>query len=207
MDNAGRIVWRVLFGVVMAVMLLGVFLIFLGAQSKFATGEEAQALVNDLSYICFSAFTQQQSTYRLPPSVGEANYELRVENNVFVVRITSGSLRGYEYRSIVGADLEVHSLPLPGGTLYTQGRFDKVIIAAEPIGPPSQEFGGSAASHPPNFYFFARENQREGAAVVASYFYACERYPDGENLDILGYRWTGENLLVQVSSGDELLMG
>ncbi len=189
----------------MAIMLLGVFLVFLSTQSKFATGERAQALANDLSYICFSAFTQQQPIYRLPSTVGGANYELEVENNMFVVRITSGPLRGNEYRSIVGGSLEVHSLPLPGETLYAQGRFDNVIIAAEPIGPLSREFGSSVAPNPPNFYFFAKENQREGAAVAASYFYAREQYPDEENIDILGYRWVGENLLVQASSGDEPL--
>ncbi len=207
MDDGGKIVWRILFGVVMAIILLGVFLIYLSAQSRFAVGEEAQALADDLSYTCFSAFTQQQPTYELPSSVGGADYELEVENNTFVVRVMSGSLRGSEYRSIVGVDLDVRSLPSPGDTLYAQGRPENVIVAAEPIGPPPQGFGEFVTPEPPNFYFFAKENQREAAAIVASYFYACERYPSGENLDILGYEWVGENLFVQVSSAGWLMTG
>ncbi|MEA1905072.1 MAG: hypothetical protein U9M97_04240 [Candidatus Hadarchaeota archaeon] len=207
MDDGGKIVWRILFGVVMAIMLLGIFLVYLSAQSRFAVGEGAQALANDLSYTCFSAFTQQQPTYELPSSVGGANYELEVENNTFVVRVTSGSLRGNEYRSIVGVDLDVRSLPSPGGTLYVQGRPENVIVAAEHISPSPQGFGGFVAPEPPSFYFFAKENQREAAAIVASYFYACEHYRGEENLDILGYEWAGENLLAQVSSDGELVTG
>lgn len=207
MDDRGKIVWRILFGVVMAIMLLGVFLVYLSAQSRFAVGEEAQALANDLSYTCFSAFTQQQPTFELPLSVGGANYEFEVENNTFVVRVTSGSLRGNEYRSIVGVDLDVRSLPLPGGTLYAQGRPDNVIVAAESIGSPPRGFGEFVAPEPPDFYFFAKENQREAAAIVASYFYAREHYPAEENLDIPSYKWVGENLLAQVSSDGELMMG
>lgn len=201
----GSLVWRILFGVVMAALLIGIFLVYTGTQREYAAGKEAQALANDLSKTAFSVL-RGQKPFNLPETVGRAEYGLEVENNTFIVRILGGDLKGRGYRSTVGVKLEVRSLPEAGGILYLRGRSDRVIVSAFPIEAPKGKLRVESFK-PPAFYKFARDNPSEATGIIASYYYAKQAYPNVENLDIRSYRWDpSENLLMTrvTSNGDFL---
>lgn len=205
LNNKGTIVWRVLFGVVMAGLLLGIFFVYTASQREYAVGDEAQALADDLSQTAFSSLPDQQQSYGLPKAVGTAGYEVDVENNTFIVRILGGGQKGKEYRSSLTIDLEVeNSLPEPGNTLYIQGRVDNVILSASPIETPEKELVNPASFEPPDFYEFAKENSREATGIIASYFYAKNQWPDAGNIDIRAYEWSENTLKTAVTSEDGL---
>lgn len=189
---------------IMATLLLGVFLVYASTQQEYAVGEEAQSLSNHLSKTAFSALTKQQSTHKLPSAVGKSNYELDIENNTFVVRIIGGAQEGEEYRSAVGIDLDVRGpMPEAGDTLYAQGRADRVIISSSPIEPPKEEVISPENFKPPDFYEFAKESPRVASGIIASYYYARQKYPNEENLDIESYEWESkkkENFRAKVAS-------
>ncbi|KXA92684.1 hypothetical protein AKJ64_02470 [candidate division MSBL1 archaeon SCGC-AAA259E17] len=177
LDNRGNLVWRVLFGVVMAALLMGIFLAYINAQHEYAAGREARSLANHLSRTAFSAAIGQESVYELPPSVGDSSYELDSKNNKFIVRITGGAQKGNEYRSSVGIKLEVRSLPGPNETLHAQGRKDKLIISSEKIEPPEPEKIPTENFVAPDFYKFSKTNPKAATAILATYFFAEENYP------------------------------
>jgi len=201
----GILVWRLLFSVVMAVLLLGVFLLHLSSQRSFEVGDQAQGLANELSHTVFSALAGHRASCRLPRSVGGASYELWIENRTFVVRITGGPQSGNEYRSVACANLVVDSVPEPGEILYAQGTREGVVISAEPKEVPLEGLTPQIAVPPTDFYYFAKENVREACAIVAAYFYAME-VCRGENLDVRSYKWENEDsILISFTSSDGCL--
>lgn len=204
LDERGRLIWRVLFGVIMAALLLGIFLIYTSTQNDYAIGSEAQTLADDLSHSVFSALTGQEQILDLPDTVGNASYELDMENSTFIVRITGGEMTGKEYRSTVGIKVELKSLPEPGHTLYARGAEKMVVISSTPTAPeegpkPKKSF------ETPEFYQFAKNNPRAAAGIIASYYYARERYSQGENLDLRKFEWNSQDeLKVRITSSENI---
>jgi len=190
----------VLASVIMAVLLAGVLVFHFGAQREAGVDEQAQTLADDISRTCFAALARQQPTYSLPNDVGGSSYELRVEENTIIVRVTGGARAGRSYYSGVNAELVVEDNGFtPGGRVYVQGRGDQVVISASPISPPPWEIEQPETPTPPSFYTWANENiegrREEAVAVVAAYFYSVERHPatmDNGVLDVLAYRRGGD---------------
>ncbi len=88
-----------------------------------------------------------------------------------------------------------------GGRAYFLRSGDQIIVSATSIEAPVENIDSEPTGEPPQFYYFARDNQREGAAIAAAYFEALGSYP-GENVDASAYRWeNADSLLVQVTSG------
>lgn len=190
-----------LFGVILATLMAGILAMQLRVQREAGVDEQAQALADAISRTCFAALARQQVTYNLPDDVGGSDYALEVENNLIIVRVTSGEREGRRYYSSVGIQLEVLSLPTPGGKLYAQGRGDRVIISSEPLAPPLEEIEAPEEAAPPEFYEWAKGNELEAVALAAAYFYALERYParwDNGVLDVLGYKREGDEVLVHL---------
>ncbi|MDI6820461.1 MAG: hypothetical protein QMC89_06130 [Candidatus Hodarchaeaceae archaeon] len=133
MADAENLPFYLLFSVVMAVLLCGVFVMQVSKQREAGVDEQAQLLVDDIARACFAALVRQQPTYVLPTDVGGSDYELRVDNRTIVLTIIRGMRKGQSYYSGVNVELEVRSLPGPGEKLFVQGRSDRVIISAEPI--------------------------------------------------------------------------
>lgn len=207
MNDRGSLVWRIIFGVVMAGLLIGIFLAYTATQREYAAGEKAQNLANDLSRTTFSALAKRQQTFDLPPAVGEADYELDIENNTFIVRVLDKDQKTREYRSGIDLDLEVRSLPGPGDTLYAQGRRDEVIISSSPIEPPQGELTIEPSPEPPDFYEFAKDDPRTAAGAIASYFHIRELH-SGRDLDVKSYKWENEGtLLTRITSDGETVTG
>lgn len=206
-DRRGTIVWRVLFGVVMAVLLIGIFLAYTSTQREYATGERSQALADDLSRTAFSALPRHQPTYDLPESIEKSPYKLKIENDIVVVKITGGGLEGKEYRSSVGVDLEVKNIPEPGETFHAQGQVDKVFIDSSPLDPPKEELLSTKIPEPTDFYEFARDNPKEATGIISAYFHVRQLYPEEENLDVKSYEWETHNILkVRVTSVGNFLI-
>lgn len=191
---------------VMAALLMGIFLAYINAQHEYVAGKEAQSLADHLSRTAFSAAIGEETLYELPSSVGSSSYELDSKNNNFIVRITGGAQKGNEYRSSVGIKLEVRSLPGPNETLYAQGRADKVIISSTKIEPPVQEKISPENFVSPQFYRFSKTNPKAATAILASYFFAEENYPNRENLDIKSYEWqSNDTLNARITEDDNFL--
>jgi len=205
--DAENLPFYVLASVILAVLLAAVLALHFGAQREAGVDEQAQALADDISRLCFAALTRQQPTYALPNDVGGSNYELRIENNLIIVTVTEGPREGRSYYSGVSAELVAEDDNFePGGNVYVQGRDDYIIISASPIAPPPWEIEPPENTTPPPFYTWANENidgRRRGAvAVVAAYFYASERYSaakDNRVLDVLFYKREGD--VVEVGVG------
>lgn len=205
-DSRGTIVWRVLFGVIMAVLLIGIFLAYTSTQREYATGEKSQALADDLSRAVFSALPRHQPTYDLPESVGNSPYELEVENDTILVKITGGDLDGKEYRSSVGVDLKIKNIPEPGGTFHAQGNVNEVFIDNTSLDPPKKELLSAETPNPTDFYDFAKENPKGATGIISAYFHALQIYPERENLDIKSYMWENSTVLkVRVTSTGSFL--
>lgn len=200
MDEVENLPFYVLASVIMAVLLAAVLALHFGAQREAGVDEQAQALADDISGTCFAALSRQQPTYELPNDVGGSSYELSVEDNTIIVRITEGARAGRSYYSSVNAELVVEDNGFrPGGRVYVQGMGDRVVISASPIAPPPWEIEQPETPTPPPFYTWANENiegrREEAVAIVAAYFYSLERYPatkDNMVLDTLAYRREGD---------------
>lgn len=193
MNEEGRIVWRLLFGVVMAGMLIGILLTFTSTQREYATGKEAQTLANNISKTAFSAVDSQQ-TFQLYESVGNSDYELSIENKTFTVQILDGSQEGKKYQSTIGIELEVRdSLPEPGEKLYLRGDGEKIYASSHPISLPKEEIIEPENFKPPDFYDFAKDNPKTATGLIAAYFDARQEY--GKYIDISHYEWKSPNSL------------
>ncbi len=195
MNDKGSIVWRILFGVVMAGLLIGIVLAYTSTQREYATGKEAQTLASNLSETAFSAVNNQQQTFQLYEAVGNSNYELDVENNTFIVKILSGDQQGKEYRSTLGIELEVRdNLPDPGETLYLGGTGEKVILSSSEISLTKREISETEAFKSPEFYEFSKQNPKTATGLISAYFYARQHYTE-ENLDVTTYKWESSSIL------------
>jgi len=216
--DAEDLPFYVLASVIMAVLLAGVLVFHFGAQREAGVDEQAQDLADDISRTCFAALSRQQPTYSLPSDVGGSGYELMVEENTIIVRVTEGARAGRSYYSSVNAEMVVEDNGFrPGGRVYVQGRGDQVVISASPIASPPWEIEQPETPTPPPFYVWANENiegrQNEAVAVAAAYFYSLEHHPatkDNKVLDVLAYRRNGDMVEARVgyrSAGvDEFLV-
>lgn len=206
MADAENLPFYLLASVILAVLLAGVLAVHFGAQREAGIDEQAQALADDISRLCFAALARQQPTYSLPQDVGGCDYELGVENNAIVVTVLEGLRAGRSYRSIVNAELILENGDFdPGGKVYVQRLGDGVVISASPIFVILEELEPPSEPTPPPFYAWANENvdgrREEAVAVVAAYFYALERYPateDDKVLDVLAYKREGDIVEVRV---------
>lgn len=202
MDERGEIIWRILFSVIMAGLLLAVLVAYFQSQKRAEIGREARDLVDDLSRSSFSILSGGQRPYDLPEAVGGAPYELAVDEdrNAIVVRITGGSQKGVEYVGVVDADIQVHSIPSSGKVLYITENRGKIVFSKSPLQLPGKEIS-YPPTEKPDFYEFAKKNTKEASAIGASYFWALNHYPKKENLDVREYKWEGSNtLLTQITS-------
>ncbi len=205
MNEKGSIVWRILFGVVMASLLIGILIAYTSTQKEYTTGGEAQTLADSLSETAFSAIEGQQQTFQLYKAVGKSNYELDIENNTFIVRILGDKQEGREYRSTVGVELKIRdNLPEPGKTLYLRGTGEKVIVSSESITLSKEELKEPENYEAPEFYTFSKQNPKTSTGIIASYFYAKKNFST-DNLDIKGFRWKSSKLEVRVIGGKNYL--
>jgi hypothetical protein len=191
----------ILFSVVMALLLFGIFTMQVREQKRAAIDEQAQRVVDDIARACFSALIRQQLSYPLPARIGGCGYELQVDNRTIALRMLDGLRKGRSYYSIANAAIEVRSLAPPGGMLYITRRGDRVIISRDPIEAEMLEIEQPRTDAPPEFYTWAKENQIEAAAIVAAYCYARDHYAltrEGKLLDIIGYARDGEDVLARV---------
>lgn len=188
-----------LFGVLMAILLAGVFFMQLTLQREFEVDTEAQALADELAKGCFLTLPRQQSSVDLPLLLAGSSYELEVDENrsIFIVHVTSGVRKGESYMVVADVELGVENADFEiGGKIYFQRRGGAVIVSAAPISAPSENVKITPSSEPPEFYHFAKENQREAAAITAVYFDVFQ--------DIDAYKWENDNSIL-LSTGSILL--
>jgi len=188
-----------LFGVIMAILLAGVFFMQLTRQREFEVDTEAQALADELAKGCFLTLPRQQSSVGLPLLLAGSSYELEVDENrsTFIVHVTSGVRKGESYMAVADVELGVENADFEiGGKIYFQRRGGAVIVSAAPISAPSENVKITPLSESPEFYHFAKENQREAAAIIAVYFDTSQ--------DIDAYKWENNNSIL-VHAGSILL--
>lgn len=191
MSNAHELPFYLLFGVLMAILLAGVFFMQLTKQREFEVGAQAQALADDLAKTCFSALSGQQPTLDLPLQLAGSGYELEIDDNrsTFIVRITGGTGAGESYWTIANVGLQVENTSItPGGRVYFMCSGDVVLVSASPIEALPENILPTPSGEPPEFYYFARENQREATAIVAAYFEVSR------NID--AYKWENSDSIL-----------
>ncbi|MCJ7720315.1 MAG: hypothetical protein MUO36_02485 [Candidatus Hadarchaeum sp.] len=206
----------ILFGVIVAAMLAGIFIMQYNRQLEARVDEQAQALANDLARISFTAFSREQPSFLLPRNLGGSDYELSVDNNTstFIVHIKAGKQSGMSYYSTANVSLKVENSNFaPSGNVYFQRRGDNVVVSSSPIVAQGENLLPPVTATPPEFYGFAKENAKVATAIAAAYWYALDNlgYPstsDNAPLDAVGYNEVvGEpdNILVQLGykSGDD----
>jgi len=185
-----------LFGVLMAILLAGVFFMQLTKQREFEVSAQAQALADDLAKTCFSALSGQQPTLDMPLQLAGSGYELEIDENrsTFIVRITGGTGAGESYWTIANVVLQVENTILtPGGRVYFMCLGDIVLVSASPIEALPENILPTPSGEPPEFYYSARENQREATAIIAAYFDVSR--------DIDAYKWeNSDSILVRAGS-------
>lgn len=196
-SEKGRIVWRLLFGVIVASLLLGLLLVYYNSQQEAKAAGSAERLADSLSKACFAALSEGQIEYELPKSVGNSPYKLVIdeEKNFIEIVITGGDQKGSRYISSTDADLRALSINDSGGTLYITENNGEVIFSNEKIFPSNKIESERPTDRPPKFYRFAKENVKETAAICAGYFHAKNLYPEKERLDVRGFSWKGQNTL------------
>ncbi len=196
MSDTHELPLYLLFGILMAILLAGVFFMQLTKQQEFEVGAQAQALADDLAKTCFSALSGQQPTLDLPLQLAGSSYELEIDENrsTFIVRITGGTGSGESYWTIANIGLQVDNTSLtPGGRVYFTCSDDIVLISASPIEILSENIFPKPSGEPPEFYYFARENQREATAIITAYFNLSH--------DIGAYKWeNSDSIFVRAGS-------
>lgn len=165
-------------------------------QREFEVSAQAQALADDLAKTCFSALAGQQPTLDLPLQLAGSSYELEIDENrsTFIVRITGGTGAGESYWTIANVGLQVENTSLTlGGRVYFMCSDDIVLVSASPIETPPENILPTPSGEPPEFYYFARENQREATAIIAACF--------DSSRDINAYKWeNSDSILVRAGS-------
>ena len=195
----------ILFGVIVAAMLAGIFIVQYNRQLEARVDEQAQALANDLARISFAAFSREQPSFLLPRNLGGSDYELSVDENssTFIVHIKAGKQSGMYYYSSANITLMVEKSDFtPGGSVYFQRSGDNVIVSSSPIAAPQENLPPPVTATPPEFYSFAKENAKAATAITAAYFEARNRYPN-ENIDVSAWWENENNLLAQITSNGE----
>jgi len=205
-DDAEHMPFYVLFGVIVAAMLAGLFIVQYNRQLEARVDEQAQALVNDLARISFTAFSREQPSFLLPQTLGGSNYELSVDENTFIVHIKVGKQSGMSYYATANVPLiENNFNPVPGNSVYFKQSGDVVIISSSPITVQPENLWPPITATPPEFYYFAKENAKAATAIASAYFEARNRYSE-ENIDVSAYWWENENnLRAQITSNGENL--
>jgi len=199
-DDAEHMPFYILFGVIVAAMLAGIFIVQYNRQLEARVDEQAQALANDLARISFAAFSREQPSFLLPQTLGGSDYELSVDENTFIVHIKAGRQSGMSYYSTANVSLiENNFNPVPRSSVYFKRSGNVVIVSSSPITAPPENFLPPVTVTPPEFYYFAKENVKAAAAITAAYF-AFENY---QRADATGYKFEGDNVLVQISSSGE----
>jgi len=195
-SDAHELPFYLIFGTLMAILLAGVFFMQLTKQREFEVGAQAQALADDLARTCSSVLPGQQPTLDLPSRLGGSSYELEIDENrsTFIVWITGGTGAGESYWTVANVGLQVHNTSFaPGGRVYFMRSGDVVVVSAFPIEAPPESILPTPSGEPPEFYYFARENQREATALIAAYFNVFQ--------DIDAYEWeSGNSILVRAGS-------
>jgi len=203
-DEAEHMPFYILFGVIVAAMLAGIFIVQYNRQLEARVDEQAQALANDLARISFTAFSREQPSFLLPRNLGGSDYELSVDENssTFIVHIKAGRQSGMSYYSAANVSLSIeNSNFVPSGGVYFQRRGNNVVVSSSPIAAQGENILPPATATPPEFYGFAKENAKAATAITAAYF-AFENYSQA---DATGYKIEGDNVLVRISFGGENL--
>lgn len=191
MSEVHELPFYLLFGVLMAILLAGVFFMQLTKQREFKVDTEAQALADELAKSCFLALPRQQSSISLPLLLAGSSYEIEVDenNSTFIVHITSGARKDESYLAAANVELRVtNDNFVPGGKIYFQENDGVVIVSALLIPAPSENVKITLEENAPSFYHFAKENQREAAAIIALYFDTSQ--------DIDAYKWENDNSIL-----------
>jgi hypothetical protein len=211
----------ILFGVIVAAMLAGIFIMQYNRQLEARVDEQAQALANDLARISFTAFSREQPSFLLPRNLGGSDYELNVDENssTFIVRIKAGKQSGTSYYSTANVSLSEDNFnPVPGGSVYFQRRGDNVVVSSSPITAPPENLLPPVTATPPEFYNLENNKvyAKVATAIAAAYFSVLENFvrenkpiKDENNnpLDVSGYE-NGEDVLVQIGyRGGENIFG
>ena len=196
MSDAHELPFHLLFGILMAILLAGVFFMQLTKQREFEVGAQAQALADDLARTCSSVLLGQQPTLDLPSRLAGSSYELEIDENrsTFTVWITGGTGEGESYWTVANVGLQVENTSFaPGERVYFMRSGDVVVVSASPIEAPPENIFPMPSGEPPEFYYFARENQREATAIIAAYFDVSQ--------DIEAYEWeNSDSILVRAGS-------
>ncbi len=199
MSDAHELPFYLLFGTLMAILLAAVFYMQLTKQREFEVGAQAQALADDLARTCSSVLPGQQPTLDLPSQLAGSSYELEIDENrsTFIVWITGGTEEGESYWTVANVEMRVENRGFaPGGKVYFMRSGDLVVISTSPIEAPQENIPPTPSGEPPEFYYFARENQREATAIIAAYFDVSQ--------DIDAYEWESSNSII-VRAGSVLL--
>jgi hypothetical protein len=216
MDDAESMPFYILFGVIVAAMLAGIFIMQYNRQLEARVDEQAQALANDLARISFTAFSREQPSFLLPRNLGGSDYELNVNENTstFIVRIKAGKQSGMSYYSTVNVPLQVeNSNFVPSGNVYFQRRGDNVVVSSSPIAAQEENLLPPVTATPPEFYGFAKENAKEATAIAAAYFFVLKNFvhenkpikDDNNNLlDVLGYNLDENTVQIGYRGGANL---
>lgn len=192
--NNGNLVWRILFGVLIASLVLGIFLTYTQKQKEYSTGKKAEQLADKIARIAFSSDSGSSSIVKLPKTIGNSKYEFDVENNKFIIKITTGGQKGEIYESFVGTNVKEIEKPKPGEKIYTAWKNNEILVSSRPIRE-AEIIEPKNKNKPPEFYKFAKNNPLESSALISSYQYLKKIYPNKENIEIRKYEWVSKNII------------
>lgn len=207
MNDEGKLIWRILLGVLVAALLLSLTLAYLQKQREHSAGREARATINSISRTVFSALPRHQTEYQLPNTIEKSAYELDIDGDTIQIKILDGDREVKKYRAGVGVKLTPHEntpLPDPGETLYATGDRDRVILSSKPVSPSPRETPEPDYDDPPEFYRFAKENPKVAVGLMAAFTYGKKRYPELENLDVENYSLKGDSLKTEIGGEDKV---
>lgn len=199
MNKKGRIIWRIVLGVLIAALLFGISITYLQKQREYSKKREAQMIADGISKAVFSALPQERTEYDLPKKIGGSPYELQIEEDTIQIRFTGGNLEGQKFSSTVGVDLstaENDALPEPGNILNAIGNQGNVIISTGNIAPSKTTKAGTENLKTPAFYHFAKENTKIATGIMAAYFRKENKMGENETPDVKSYSWNQEGLEV-----------
>jgi hypothetical protein len=122
-----------------------------------------------------------------------------VDNSAFVVSVTAGRRAGSKYSAVANVTLRLDGTLTPGGRAYFMRSGGLLVVSGTPVQAVAENFAAAPSGTPSQFYNFAKNNPKEAAGIMASYFQLLRNEP-GASWDVLAYRWDGGSLVAQAAA-------
>lgn len=162
-----------IFVVISAFLIAFTLITIYNRQVVTKIDHEASDLVANLSWTAFQSFsTGVLGKIDLPKDIEGCDYQLKVNQNCFILELLNGPLRGKSYIAGVSFDLTPDGFVLPKAeTVFLRRGGNKLFVSSKIIEFEENE-NIQIALNPPEFYLFAKTHPREAAGILAAFFYS-----------------------------------